>query len=223
MDENEVPILQSIDNDNQANNDNIANLDENQNLRGKTIDEILSTDPEMIEKQHLIEILNDLKVKLSEGENRGKTIEKVYEDYINNDDTEKNEIKLAFKVNWNKAKYRILLHFMFLVVLPSFTIINLVGIFQMISVMNNFYDGIKSSIRYYFYEDEDISFYNFYGYYFIKSLDEGINFDLMETMGFLGTVLLNFSGFTVTSVLCLFINVTSLFLIINFYNQYNPS
>ena len=217
MNNNMISKENNIDNE-EYNDEDILN--ENQTLLGKKI-----SNSDKKEKQHLIQILKDLEKKLSEIENENKTIDQVYEDYVNNDDTVKNNILVAIKDNWENKMYKFLLHFMFLIVLPAFTILNLIGIFQMLSVMNFLYDAIKNSILSFFIKDEeeDKAFYNFYGFYIKGSLDEGIDFDLMETMGFLGTILLNYSGFTATSIFCLVINCVSLFLILNFYNQYNPA
>ena len=66
-------------------------------------------------------------------------------------------------------------------------------------------------------------FYNFYGFYFKSSFDEGINYDLIETMNFLGILLVRFYGFSVSSLFCMLLNVLALILIINFFGEYNEA
>jgi len=159
----------------------------------------------------------------------------------NNDSEEGNDdnptglnLLVAFKENWNskqnkvKFRYRAILCFMFRALLPIFTIIHLIGIFQIMSIMNVLWDTIKNSFKCYLdLEDKEdkssYEFYNFYSYYFKSSLDEGVEFDLMETMGFLGTIFLKYLGFGISTFTFLIINSISLFLIINFFNRYNSS
>ena len=72
--------------------------------------------------------------------------------------------------------------------------------------MNTLYVVIKRSIICYLdLEDKDDSSYydfytNFYGFYFKESMDEGIDYDLIETMSFLGTIFIRFYGFSISSV-----------------------
>ena len=203
----------------EGNQRNISNADENTSLKEK---EKQISESDKKEKNRLTDIFSNLKEELERDEN--KSIDQVYEDYANNEDTVKNNISIAFKKNWSNKQYRILLYFMFIIVLPFFTIFNLMGIYQMISFMNIFYDAINNYVICYFgweAEDEEYEFYNFYSYYFSESVNEGIDFDLMEAMGFLGTLLLNFSGFTVTSFFCLFINSIATVLIFVFFKGYN--
>ena len=59
-------------------------------------------------------------------------------------------------------------------------------------------------IRFIDLDDKDnpsyYDFYNFYGFYFQSSFDEGINYDLIETMNFLGILLVTFYGFSFSSI-----------------------
>ena len=222
-DENDEDILstQILPKNNEGNQRDISNADENTSLKAQEKEKQIS-ESDKKEKKRLIDIFSNLKEELEQDEN--KTIDEIYEDYANNDDTVKNNISIAFKNNWSNKGYKILLYFMFIIVLPFFTILNLIGTYQMLSFMNIFYDAFKNYVTCYFgweAEDEEYEFYNFYSYYFKESVNEGIDFDLMETMGFLGTILLNFSGFTVTSIFCLVINAIAGFLIFTFFNTYN--
>ena len=54
-------------------------------------------------------------------------------------------------------------------------------------------------------------------------MEGGIEFDLMETMGFLGAIFFNYLGFGISSFIFCIINSISLFLVINFFNRYNSS
>ena len=126
-------------------------------------------------------------------------------------------------VNWHKFKSKVFFYFMFLFLLPIFTIVSSIGIFQILSIMNIVYEAFKKS--FYCYkgwedDDENYEFYNFYGFYIKESLDEGIDFDLMATMSFLGAVVYRYSGFNWSSFIFLFINIISLLLIIIFFNEY---
>ena len=217
----DILSTQILPKNDEGNQPNITNVDENTSLKEKEREKQIS-ESDKKEKQRLIDIFANLREELEQDEN--KTIDQIYEDYANNDDTVKNNISKAFKSNWSKKGYKILLYFMFIIVLPFFTILNLIGTYQMLSFMNIFYDAIKNYVLCYFGwedENEEYEFYNFYSYYFSESVNEGIDFDLMETMGFLGTILLNFSGFTVTSFFCLFINSVAAFFIFTFFNKYS--
>jgi len=220
-DEGDILQTQILPRNQVENQPDVNNADENTILKSKEKEKQIS-ESDKKEKNRLIDIFANLKEELEKDEN--KAIDEVYEDYANNDDTVKNNISIAFKSHWSEAGYRILLYFMFIIVLPLFTILNLIGTYQMLSFMNIFYDAIKNYVVCYFgWEDEGetYEFYNFYSYYFTESVNEGIDFDLMETMGFLGTILLNFSGFTVTSVFCLLLNGAATLLIFTFFNKYS--
>ena len=182
---------------------------------------------EQNEKKNLINILSRLHGDLNKEENKEKNIESIYEEFLNNDESMKRSIKAHIRNNFkDKAKYRYLLYFMIYIVLPIFTIINLIGIFQIISVMNILYETIVNSIKCYLnLEDKDdhnsYEFYNFYSYYFKEAFGEGIDFDLMMTMDFVGAALYNYFGFKFSSLIFLFVNCSSLFLILNFYDKYD--
>ena len=174
-------------------------------------------------------ILNGLLADLDKSKDENKDSE---ED--NEDNPTGLNLLLAFKENWNskqkmvKFRYRAILCLVFRALLPIFTIIHLIGIFQIMSIMNVLWDTIKKSFECYLdLEDKEdkssYEFYNFYSYYFKSSLDEGVEFDLMETMGFLGTIFLKYLGFGISTFIFLIVNSFSLFLIINYFNRYNSS
>jgi len=185
------------------------------------------SEDEKNEKQNLINILSRLHEGLNKSENSKKNIESIYEELLNNDESMKRSIKAHIRANYKtKKKYRYLLCCMIYLVLPIFTIINLIGIFQIISVMNILYETIVNSIKCYLnLEDKDenssYEFYNFYSFYFKEAFGEGIDFDLMMTMDFVGSALYNYFGFKFSSIIFLFVNCGSLFLILNFYDKFD--
>ena len=230
IDNSNVDILLNEDtSDDNKKEEEKKDTDENQTLKKlKILDDIDG-------KERLIKVLNRLKKDL-EQEIKEKKEENIDSDITsesntNDEEKEKEEeednIIIVLKGNWNIKICKIFFHFMFMFVLPFLVTINLIGIFQIISIMNVLYDCIKKSIICFLGKEdkEDQSFYdfyNFYGYYLKESINEDIEFDLIETMGFLGLIFYKFSGFTVSSMLFLGINGISLFLITNFFNQYRP-
>ena len=80
----------------EGNQRNISNADENTFLKEKE-NQISESDKK--EKKRLIDIFSNLKEELERDEN--KTIDQVYEDYANNEDSVKNNISVAFKNNWS--------------------------------------------------------------------------------------------------------------------------
>ena len=180
------------------------------------------------EKNYLIKILHKIERQITDKENYNKSLSTIYNDMMNPEDDEESNFNIItpMKEHWNNCLYRALLHFMFLFLLPLFTIVNLIGIFQILSIMNILYEAIKTGIYCYFGiedEEESYDFYNFYGYYIKESLDEGIDFDLMTTMSFFGALLYKYSGFIKSSIFFLLINVIAILLILNFYDEYKET
>ena len=135
------------------------------------------------------------------------------------------DILTAFKNNREDKCYNWILFAIFSIALPLIVIINLIGIFQIISVMTVLFEVIKRSFLCYLdMEDKDdksyYEFYNFYGFYIKSAVEEGIDYDLIETMSFLGTILVKFYGFSISSGIFMGLNILSLFLIINFHSDY---
>ena len=180
-------------------------------------------------KKKLHYILQNVEEKLYEEINKEEEGEN--DEVEEKNDEEKKETRIilqAFMEQRKKKKYIWFLWSIFSIFLPFFTVINLIGIFQIISVMNALNEAIKRSIVCYLdWEDKEdksyYEFYNFYSYYFKESINEGIEFDLIETMGFLGTLFVRFYGFRVSSIIFMLLNCISLFLIMNFFSQYNDT
>ena len=200
---------------------------QNQDERTPLKEKILAENKK--EKSNLLSVLQTIESKLNDEINKNEENEndKDEEEKIDKTKIETN-ILIAFIENRRKKSYIWLLWGIFSIFLPFFTAINLIGIFQIISVMNALYEALKRSIVCYldWENKEDKSyyeFYNFYSYYFKESINEGIEFDLIETMGFLGTIFVKFYGFRISSFIFMIVNGLSLFLIMNFFSQYNDT
>ena len=140
----------------------------------------------------------------------------------------KTDILIMFIEQRHQPRYRWFLFSIFSIYLPLFTTINLIGIFQIISVMNAVFEVTKRSIICYLnLEDkEDLSyyeFYHFYGFYINFSVDEGIDYDLIETMSFLGIIFVKFYGFSVSSGFFMLLNIISLFMLLIFFGEFNET
>ena len=159
------------------------------------------------EKNHLIRILKRLSKDLDRDKN--ETINNVYEGFLNNDDITKREIKSEVS--------EIILRFMFYFISPLFAIVNLIGIFQVISIMKSLFILVKNSILLYLGFDikEGIEVFDFYKYFHNESMNEEIDFNLMLFTGFIGDILLKSRGYRISSVLFWIINAGSLFGFIN--------
>ena len=209
-------------------------LEENNNIQQKGGEEAIPLKKKIYaeniqEKIKLKTVLQSIESKLNE------EINKKEEDQNDEAEEKKEEEKKrtkqilrAFKEQRKNKKYIWFLWAIFSIFLPFFTVINLTGIFQIISVMNALFEAFKRSITCYLdWEDKEdktyYEFYNFYSFYFKESINEGIEFDLIETMGFLGTIFFKFYGFRISSAIFMLLNCISLFLIMNFFSQYNDT
>ena len=175
------------------------------------------------EKEYLIKILHEIENELTEEENRNKSITNIYSKIMNPDDDEELNIRKSIKENWDNCFYRVLLHFTFCILLPLFAIVNLVGIFQILSIQKILCKAFQKGVKIFLgfeKEDENYEFYNFYGYYIKESLDEDFDFNLMNIMNCIGFLLFEYIGFYWSSIIFLGINVVSLFLAMNFFNKY---
>ena len=185
-------------------------------------------DDNIEEKKKLFEVLQRIENNLEDElkiKNNTENEDKVKEKKNDNNERETN-ICILCAENWENRCSRCCLSFMFSWYLPFLVIINLFGIFLILSIMNTLFEVIlRAFICYFNREDkEDISyydFYNFYSFYFKESIDEGIDFDLIEILGFLGLLFSKFYGFIISSILFMLLNCLSLFLIISFFSQYN--
>ena len=178
---------------------------------------LIITEEDKKEKQNLVDIFNLLNKKLTEKENENKRIDFVYGEYFHNDDVTKRKIKKNINYTF--------LYIMFYFISPLFVMINLIGIFQIISVMNRVFDTfIHSLLVYVNIKDNKIesfgdfycSNYNFYDKFYDDSLNKPLDFNLMMVMDFLGCIILKSRGFRISSVIFLILNVGGLFLILNF-------
>ena len=95
---------------------------------------LIITEEDKKEKQNLVDIFNLLNKKLTEKENENKRIDFVYGEYFHNDDVTKRKIKKNINYTF--------LYIMFYFISPLFVMINLIGIFQIISVMNRVFDTL---------------------------------------------------------------------------------
>ena len=199
-------------------------------------------EPEIDDEERML--LNESKEETSKLKNKLKEIEEILdkkefnpkeeekkdenENQNINDLRKKTDILEHFYENKNTFSYDFGLSTLFSCILPFSVIINLIGIFQIISIMNALWVVIYRTILCFFeLDDKDdpsyYDFYNFYGFYFQSSFDEGINYDLIETMNFLGILLVRFYGFSISSLFCMVLNVLALILIINFFGEYNDT
>ena len=116
------------------------------------------------------------------------------------------------------------LNLLFYIILPFLVSLNLIGIFQIISVMNALYKVLSNLFWSYMgFENKEDELYNFYSFYFKESINEGIEFDLIETMSFLGMIFYDFYGYEISSILFMIPNCLSMFLIYMFFSEYNSS
>ena len=103
------------------------------------------------EKNELLKILNRLKSDLDS--EKYDSLGQIYEQYLNNEDITKRNIK--------PSTTRSALIFMYYIISPLFSIINLIGIFESISIMKIIFQIIKNAVVNYYIalmnEEEDIT------------------------------------------------------------------
>ena len=221
--------MKEFDNDSISNllpeqDNKIKNVDENEYLK-KSKNE---NEEKMKEKKHLHSILINIANKLDEEDDNDDEKDNQYPIKIDQITKIKTRIQSHWVQNTDDKCYSCGLWILFSFLLPFLTSINLIGIFQIISVMNAFSKALKSAIWCYFdWEDKEdkssYDFYNFYSFYFKESKNEEIDFDLIETMSFLGMILYEFYGFSISSVLFMIPNGLSLFLIYMFFSGYDDA
>ena len=150
-----------------------------------------------------------------------ETLEEVFEPYLNNEDMSKRVIKEGTGIYW--------LIFMFYIVSPLFGIINLIAIFESISIMKILWQILKNAIVVYFNslgeEDDKITkfsiydFNNKYNYYFMffeGAKKDSFDFNLVMFTAFLGDLLMQSRGFRVSTAVFSLINALSIILILSF-------
>ena len=163
---------------------------------------------ELQAKNDLVNTLENLAAKLKEENNKKKNINEIYEIYLKNEFISKSHIR--------KNISKKILKFMIFFIGPLFSIIFLIGIFQVKSLMNALFGLIKKSvINYYncnFHSNCNITITNdgtnefdFYNYYYEYSMDETIDINLMMITGFIGNLIIKITGFEFGAfILCLF-------------------
>ena len=176
------------------------------------------------EKKNLTTVFKDLEYLLNKHDNIPKSINEVYEIYLENEFITKSHIK--------KKTGQCFLKFIFFFLGPLFGVIFLIGIFQMKSLMKALSDLIQESgVSYYncfirsncniTISNNETSVFNFYDYYYNYSMSETIDFNLMLLTGFIGTIILKMTGFKISCfLLCLF-NFGSIIWIMNFNFNFN--
>ena len=193
-----------IESENENENELIGENKDDENVK-------LISDSEKEEKKHLINILKRLETDLEK--NNNESINDVYEEYLNNDDITKRNIKKNTKIS--------IIYFMYYFISPSFAIINLIGIYQVMTIMNVLMVVLKNLITEYFkkyFDDnykphEDLNYYNIF---YKNSYTEIFEFNLTMIFDFLGIIVLKSRGFRIASIIFLMINLVSLFLIASF-------
>ena len=191
----------------------IENEHENKLLGEKKDDENvkLVSDSEKEEKKHLIIIFKRLEADLEK--NNDESINDVYEAYLNNEDITKRNIKKNTKNS--------VIYFMYYFISPAFAIINLIGIYQVITIMNVLMALLKNLITEYFKKYFDDQYkpqkdLNYYSLFYKNSFTEIFEFNLTMIMDFLGNIVLKSRGFRIASIIFMIINLVSLFLIASF-------
>ena len=168
-------------------------------------------------KKNLKDIFENMKNILDSEDNLNKNTEAIFNNLLNNSNDAETTIRI---------KVECCLCFMFYFICPILTIINLIGIFQVISVMKIISNVVKQSVLCYIKIDKcidkDVELYKFFDYFFFESLNESVDYNLMMIFGFLGNILLGAIGFIISSIIFLLINVGSLFMIYCFdFDDYN--
>ena len=169
------------------------------------------------EKKRLVEIIDRLKEDLDSEEY--ETLNQIYEQYLNNEDITKRNIK--------PGTSRKALYIMYYIIAPVFSIINLIGVFQSISIMKVIFQILKNALYNYYisWTSSDVEPFSInkymeqYDFYKMLNNDtkkESFDFNLMMFMAFLGDILLKSRGFRISTSIFGGINIISMFLISNF-------
>ena len=104
---------------------------------------------------------------------------------------------------------------MFQIFLPIMEIINLIGIFAIISVMNCCFTLVKNTIKSFLGFGGEYQL-NFYKEFYNQCKNDSIDFNVMFIMSFLGNIIFKSKGFVVSSIIFLVINFGSFFMINSF-------
>lgn len=164
-------------------------------------------------KKRLTEILDNITQNINHPENKDNNLEEIYKEYLNtNGFVSKKKIKESLKNN------DCCLCFIFYIFCPFMTVVNLIGIFQMISVMKILSHFLWKSIKICLSlnELENIESYQFFNNFYSELLKEPVDYNLMMIMGFLGNILLGTIGYRCSSIIFALINTAGFFMIYNF-------
>ena len=177
------------------------------------------------EKESLIGIFNEIECDLKKKENKNKSINEIHNKYI---DDSLNAKVIKDDINFN------CLRFMIIGFSTFFVIINLIGIFQLTTLMKTLFDLILNCLDIFFTlnennlddekKEEIKKKYNFYQIFWEKSTGNEIDFNLMIFTNFIGEIALKSKGFKCSSVIFLVVNVISLILLMNFdFDSYDEN
>ena len=183
------------------------------------------------EKLRLVTVLDNLSNNLKK--TNKQDLSDIYIDYLKNESISKRKIKDDLS--------NCSLIIMFYIIAPLLTVINLIGIFQIKTIMDELFGILKNVIVMYFtYEESkneenknitdysylsnytnvtnnfDNNTYNFYKSLYFQAYDRTINFDLIMIMNFLGFMALKSRGFSMSTIIFLVINILGLFMAYNF-------
>ena len=196
---------------------NSNSLESNETLDEEKTKLISSKDKKS--KEELVKFFNDINKNIISNEN--KNFDDIYREYLNiNGFISNKEIK-----NCLHGK-KCCLNFIFKGIFPFLVIINLIGIFQIISIMKILYSFIYNSGKCFLIsskscrKEEEV--YSFFNFFYKELLNEEVDYNLMFFFGFLGNILLGCIGFCFSSIIFGIINVAVFFMIYNFnFSGYN--
>ena len=170
-------------------------MKENNNYNLRISDEINFLIPKNSEKKNLLDVFERLSKKLEDSEN-----ENIADAYIDKNDSD-NEKNIEVKKNINK----IVLLFMSLIILPSFSIIYLVGILMIISLKDVLFNlllaSIKCKIDLYCNIDDLKKYSNFYEAFLKEALKEPNDFQIIMFWNIIGLQCLDSFGFKISVVI----------------------
>jgi len=177
------------------------------------------------EKKRLIDIIDRLKEDLDSEEY--KSLGQIYEQYLNNEDMTKRNIK--------PGTTRKSLCVMFYFVSPLFCIINLMGVFQSISMLKIISEILKNALKNYFKSlmndtekitkfslNDYIKQYEYYSMFNNNTKKEAFDFNLTMVMACIGDAFLKAKGFRISYSVLSIINIAAIILILNFsFEEYD--
>ena len=159
--------------------------------------------------------LSDILISLNEGLNKKKYpfIIDDSQNFYSSEEITRRKIKDGL------SKFTI--YFIFYIIAPFFVITNLIGIFEIKSIIDALFKVLKNSNINYFkksFLSKEITLnfkedYNFYNILLTQSINILPDFNLFMIMDFLGRTLLKSYGFKISSIIFLIINSISIFLI----------